>query len=413
DYYGRSSFIKRDESRNEPSSIRSSSVDKNQMIDRIRYHQLGVAKTIMTNMKNISYNRTDIYCEYNLPSSYDLPWVVAYSFLAVVGLFYTILGYRWWRLTMFITAFTLSSLLLYIILSTQQSLNEAQIIGISCSIAVLFGLIGSLLQYVGLFEQGFCFGLILSIATFIIWDLSRHITNFWIPIILIIGIGSICAIITLRFQKLMIIVTSSCLGSVCHFIVLDYFLQNSLLLIYIHKRFKFEDTRSICLKHWLVTIVLVITTVMGILIQYSCTGRNYDHRDSWQQIISAGKKRYKTANLKKIRRHYDQNSDTLREQIIPNDSHARFRYFYRIRRANGDVLSQDFIQNVRQHGASSRYDNVSNPRTIANPISTSILPTTQTTAAATTATTTTTVTTSNGVQKKDNDSTTTTLTHLT
>ena len=52
--------------------------------------------------------------------------------------------------------------------------------------------------------------------------------------------------------------------------------------------------------------------------------------------ISAGKKRYKTANLKKIRRHYQQ--DTLREQIIPDESN-RFRYFYHIRRAHGDALS--------------------------------------------------------------------------
>ena len=52
--------------------------------------------------------------------------------------------------------------------------------------------------------------------------------------------------------------------------------------------------------------------------------------------ISAGKKRYKSANLKKIRRHYNQ--DTLREHIIPDESN-RFRYFYHIRRANGDALS--------------------------------------------------------------------------
>lgn len=53
-------------------------------------------------------------------------------------------------------------------------------------------------------------------------------------------------------------------------------------------------------------------------------------------VISAGHKRYKTANLKKIRRHYEQ--DSLRQQIIPDESN-RFRYFYQLRRANGDALS--------------------------------------------------------------------------
>jgi arginine/lysine/ornithine decarboxylase len=53
-------------------------------------------------------------------------------------------------------------------------------------------------------------------------------------------------------------------------------------------------------------------------------------------VISAGKKRYRTANLNKIRRHYEQ--DTLRQQIIPDETN-RFRHFYHIRRANGDALS--------------------------------------------------------------------------
>lgn len=51
--------------------------------------------------------------------------------------------------------------------------------------------------------------------------------------------------------------------------------------------------------------------------------------------MSAGKKRYKTANLNKIRRHYER--DTLRQQIIPDESN-RFRHFYHLRRTHGDAL---------------------------------------------------------------------------
>ncbi len=53
-------------------------------------------------------------------------------------------------------------------------------------------------------------------------------------------------------------------------------------------------------------------------------------------VINAGKKRYRTANLSKIRRNYEH--DTLRKQIIPDETN-RFRHFYHIRRANGDALS--------------------------------------------------------------------------
>ena len=54
------------------------------------------------------------------------------------------------------------------------------------------------------------------------------------------------------------------------------------------------------------------------------------------QVFNTGKKHYQTANLSKIRRHYQQ--DTLRQQIIPDQSN-RFRQFHHMRRANGDTLS--------------------------------------------------------------------------
>jgi hypothetical protein len=197
------------------------------------------------------------------------------------------LGYRWWRVTMFITSFSLGSLLLYIILSTQPTMNQSQLIGVSCSIATLVGLIGALLQYVGLFINGFCFGLILSITTFISLDIKNRAngvtTSFWLPIGLILLLGLICAILTLRFQKIMIIITSSCLAGVCQILVLDYFLQSSVLLHFIHKRLLFELTPTLCIRHWIIALILPIIMLFGIVIQYSCTGKNYDHRDSWQR----------------------------------------------------------------------------------------------------------------------------------
>lgn len=41
-------------------------------------------------------NRTldDEYCDLKLPTNYQLHWIIAYVSLALVGLFYTILGKR-------------------------------------------------------------------------------------------------------------------------------------------------------------------------------------------------------------------------------------------------------------------------------------------------------------------------------
>jgi hypothetical protein len=188
---------------------------------------------------------------------------------------------------MFITSFGLGSLLLYIILSTQPTINEPQLIGISCSIAILFGLISALLQYVGLFINGFCFGLIISIITYLICDIKDRTNgltpSIWLIIGLILSLGLICAILTLRFQKLMLILTSSCLAGVCQTLVLDYFLQLSVLLRYIHKRLLFELTPILCVRHWIIIFILPIIMLFGIVIQFTCTGKNYDHRDSWHR----------------------------------------------------------------------------------------------------------------------------------
>lgn len=198
-----------------------------------------------------------------------------------------ILGYRWWRLTMFITSFGLGSLLLYIILSTQPSITESQLIGISCSIAVLFGCISTLFQYVGLFVNGFCFGLVASIITYLICDMKDRIngvqTSFWLIIALILTLGLIGAIVTLRFQKFMLILSSSCLAGVCQTLVLDYFLQLSLLLRYIHKRLLFQSTPLLCIRHWIIVLILPIIMLFGIVLQLTWTGKNYDHRDSWHR----------------------------------------------------------------------------------------------------------------------------------
>lgn len=41
-------------------------------------------------MKNLTIS--DEYCELKLPNKYDLHWLIAYISLAVVGLFYVLLG---------------------------------------------------------------------------------------------------------------------------------------------------------------------------------------------------------------------------------------------------------------------------------------------------------------------------------
>lgn len=231
------------------------------------------------------------FCHLNLPTNYEFHWLVIYSSVLIIGLFYGFFGYRCWRLNMFLSSFSLGAFLLYIILASQPTMNESQLIAIACSIAILVGLIGALLQYVGLFINGFCFGLIVSIIAFIGWDLRNTsagiATSFWLPIGLILSLGLIGAMLTLKFQKTMLIVSSACSAGFCQFLVLDYFLQSSILSHFIHQRFLFQSNPQLCLRHWLIILIFPIVVLFSIVIQCSWTGRNYDHHDAWHRGSSS------------------------------------------------------------------------------------------------------------------------------
>jgi len=44
-------------------------------------------------MKNLTnHTMLDEYCDLKLPKNYDLHWLIAYISLAIVGLFYALLG---------------------------------------------------------------------------------------------------------------------------------------------------------------------------------------------------------------------------------------------------------------------------------------------------------------------------------
>jgi hypothetical protein len=175
------------------------------------------------------------------------------------------------------------------LISIPKTLDETLVILIACLLAILFGLVSALVPNIGLFILGSCFGLIISIITFIICDIRNRLngvtTSFWLVFGLTIILGLICAISTLRFQKFMLIIISSCLGGVCHMLVLDYFLQLSVLLRFIHDRLLILPTSNLCVRHWIIVLILPIIMLFGIVIQYTCTGRNYDHRDSWHRCM--------------------------------------------------------------------------------------------------------------------------------
>jgi hypothetical protein len=296
---------------------------------------------------------------------------LCYALVAlVVGLFYSLIGYRFLKLSTFLIGFSLGSSIIYLILSEQKQLTLVENLIISLSIGCLFAFVALLVQYIGLFLLGITSSISIVTCILILIDLFHTNKSAWLCILLLFTCATIVASITLKFQKSLTIFNTSAIGSGLLLISLDYFVENNLLIDYIYELYKvngnsfniFERQRALlksggdsriaprmstlignvlsttvstvstnskirhlnatkvnatisgdptmttttttsnsnsalalflhlyssaharlCWYTWLIFGIYFILLISSILVQYLITGKNYDHRDTWQK----------------------------------------------------------------------------------------------------------------------------------
>lgn len=271
------------------------------------------------------------------------------------GLFYSLIGYRFLKLSTFICGFSLGSSIIYLILSEQKQLTLIENLIISLSIGVLFAFVALLVQYIGLFLLGITSSTAISTCILILLDLFYGNKSAWMCILLLFVCATIVASFTLRFQKSLTIVNTSAIGSGLLLIALDFFVENNLFIDYILELYRvngnsfnmyerqkallkssedfLKSTQSstirttsssttikatrlfssnvtsntdvineinsgalglvlklyssaharLCWYTWLIFGSYFIMLIVSLLIQFLLTGKNYDHRDSWQK----------------------------------------------------------------------------------------------------------------------------------
>jgi hypothetical protein len=125
-----------------------------------------------------------------------------------LGIVYLIYGYRCFKAVMFLTGFAFATTVIYIICLAENLLPMYGNVSVSLVAGFLFGLITSLVAYVGLFMLGFHLGLLLSCATLIVIylmapyiDLVEPPNSAWIIFAIFMALGLTGACATLYFQK--------------------------------------------------------------------------------------------------------------------------------------------------------------------------------------------------------------------
>lgn len=180
---------------------------------------------------------------------------------------------------MFLTGFIFTSVLVYLILSRLTVLPMEGDIGVALGGGVLIGLLTMLVQYVGLFFTGFQFGAAIGIVSLIAVNFLYFIEIHWIRIGVICGLGFVCAIVTLKFQKGGMILGTSVFGGALMVSCLDYFIEQFAMVTFVWGQITGQSSGLVCWYSWVLLACWPFCFLVGSVTQWRITGQGYDHND--------------------------------------------------------------------------------------------------------------------------------------
>ncbi|TRY78762.1 hypothetical protein TCAL_09462 [Tigriopus californicus] len=264
------------------------------------------------------------------PEALDTVTAVICGLYLVFGLVCTFFGYRCFKALMFFTGFIFASMVVYLICIEEDLLPLWSNTLIAASAGLLFGLITLLVQYVGLFMLGFHSGLWLALIGLCAAHPWLQPASPWISLGILLASGLSLALLNLGFQKSMTICGSALYGGAILAATLDYFLESSVMLLWVWDKVRVRDSVPPCWFSWAILAVWPSAMVLGIIIQSLVTGRGTYHE-----------KQFPPPNQRRPK------AETREER-----KQRKYRYLYQVRTCHGDVITQPipnkYVQQVNE-----------------------------------------------------------------
>lgn len=221
------------------------------------------------------------HCDGTVSVTYNTAIASICVSMGLVGLVYIIAGYRCFKAVMFLSGLIFGGTVVYILCQEDGVLHHTlayeAVVGIALGIGVLCGFITMLVRYIGLFLQGFYLGLLLAVGAILALQSFYHPFTPWIPAGILFGTGILFSLLTLKWQKNFLIISTSVTGGALICICLDYFLETFALLKYIWKAMMANSTASTCWYAWFVLGTWPVLLVLGCVVQAKFTATGYDH----------------------------------------------------------------------------------------------------------------------------------------
>lgn len=196
-------------------------------------------------------------------------------------LWFLLQGYRFFKMVMFFSGFTLSSaatLLLYrsepILDSQLRAETKA---GISLGVGVLCGLGTMLVSSIGLLVSGLQLGSLLSLAILVIIGQFHSLTPAWVSLGSILALSIVTAVFTLHWQKFFAVVYTSVFGAAVMMLCVDYLLGTFMLPDQVHDVLSEVVPRPFCWFNWVITGIWPLMSFIGLMVQWRVSARGVPH----------------------------------------------------------------------------------------------------------------------------------------
>lgn len=248
--------------------------------------------------------------QYNFDNNIPVSAICGLCFL--IGVVMIFVGYRAFRVSMFIVGLSLTSLLTYLILSDQTSLDFKWIAVIAAGAGLLCGVLAAALPVLGLVIASIVQAFFFMIITLLVVSIFTSSHLFWTCIGTVSGLSIVFTVIMFVRQRGAAIVYISSFGTILIMLAVDYYLDMFLISRYAYHLIFPSVARKPCWFSWTVFALWPFLVILGCLVQFLKTAKGFSHRPVKKQ---SAQNKYKTDSNGRSRRLYD-NGDVIAQAWI-------------------------------------------------------------------------------------------------
>ncbi|KAK2839673.1 hypothetical protein Q5P01_013413 [Channa striata] len=273
-------------------------------------------------------------CDQEIERRYEIVPSVVCSMCCLFGIIYCFFGYRCFKAVLFLTGLMFGSVVIFMlcykerVMDTQLSVEAS--VGIGLGIGTLCGLVTMLVRSVGLFMVGLLLGLLVGVASLVVMEEFYHPRTVWVPLGILLGSGTLFAVLTLQWQRCFVTLSTATFGSAIITVTVDYFIELFALVHYVYERLRVAPKKPLCWFTWVILGVWPVLAFLGVLIQWKVTAEGFSHTEvvlsRQQRRVQLMRIRQREERLKKERENKKKKKRQIQKTSHKTKAHTHHHH---------------------------------------------------------------------------------------